>query len=67
MVRVDEKKEPLKLGPLVDAAVTIARERQQTLASMRAALEAGNDSDALEWARKLCGLEQHDHKSNRIT
>jgi hypothetical protein len=41
---------------LVEAAIAIARDRQETIQRLRAALEACDDVEALKIARKLCGL-----------
>jgi uncharacterized protein YpiB (UPF0302 family) len=42
---------------LVDAALVIARERQELLKDLRAALELNDTEGVLKLARKLCGLE----------
>lgn len=41
---------------LFEVALDIARKETEMLVRMRAALEAGDDKEALRWARKLCGL-----------
>lgn len=41
---------------LVEAAIAIARDRQETMKHLRTALEASDDAEALKIARKLCGL-----------
>ncbi len=55
--------EKLTLNGVLDAALEIARQRRDTLARLRAALESGNDSEALALAKELCGLGHG--KSNR--
>jgi HEAT repeat protein len=45
------------LAGLVDAAIEIARGRQETLQRLRAALEIRDNTTALRIARELCGLE----------
>ncbi len=52
------------LGGLVGAALEIARRRRETLARLRAALERGDDAEALRLAKELCGVE-HEQKSDR--
>ena len=55
------------INALIDIALQIAQERRGILSQMRAALEAGDDAQALQLARKLCGLgdETHDKKGDR--
>jgi hypothetical protein len=50
---------------MVTAALEIAARRKAVLASMRKALESGNESQALQFARQLCGLESNHETSNR--
>jgi uncharacterized protein YpiB (UPF0302 family) len=45
---------------LVDAALVIARNRQELLKDLRAALEINDTEGALKLARKLCGLEHEE-------
>ncbi len=56
----------LNLRGVLDAALAIARKRRDTLARLRAALENGNNSEALKLASQLCGLndEQESHRTN---
>jgi hypothetical protein len=54
------------LKGLVDAAIEIAQARRKILQHMRAALEAGDNAEALKFARELCGLENEKARS-RIT
>jgi len=46
-------------GSLFEVALEIAKEHSAWLEQMRAALEKGDDSAALRFARKLCGLKAH--------
>lgn len=41
---------------LIEAALDISRKEVEELAKMRAALEAGDDQEALRLARRLCDL-----------
>jgi len=50
---------------LMETALEIAQERRDTLAKLRAALEHGDDVQALQFARRLCGLT-NDQESHRI-
>ena len=52
------------LSGVLDAALEIARRRRDTLAQLRAALEAGNQEQAITLATELCGLA-HDQESHR--
>jgi hypothetical protein len=54
------------LAGVMEAAQEIARARRDLLARMRAALKAGNDSEALKFARELCGLDEHEQTRNRV-
>lgn len=45
------------LSGLLDAAMQIATERNSVLRSMHAALEIGDSETALDYARRLCGLQ----------
>lgn len=47
--------DPLLSG-LVEAALEISAKRRETLTRLRAALEHGNDAEALAIARGLCGV-----------
>jgi hypothetical protein len=46
------------LRGLLEAAIEIAAKRRELLARMRAALEQGNDVEALKLARVLCGIDR---------
>lgn len=48
------------LNPVFEAALEIARLREQVLAELRAALERGEDAQALQLARRLVGLSAGD-------
>ena len=52
------------LSGVLDAALEIARRRRDTLAQLRAALEAGNQEQAITLAKELCGLN-HEQESDR--
>jgi len=52
------------LAGLIDAAMKISQKRRNILQRMRAALEAGDNAEALNSARELCGLET-DETRNR--
>lgn len=58
---------PSLLGGLVEAALAITRQRRETLGRLRKALDAGNDGEALDLARELCGLnEKSDRTDPRV-
>lgn len=46
----------LVLNPVFEAALEIARSREQILAKLREALERGDDAEALKVARQLVGI-----------
>jgi hypothetical protein len=52
------------LSGVLDVALEIARRRRDTLAQLRAALEAGKHEQAITLAKELCGLT-HVEESNR--
>ncbi len=52
------------LRGVLDAALEIASKRRNTLSRLRAALEQGNDVEALKLARELCGID-HEQKRHR--
>ena len=56
-------KDPSLTG-LLDVALAIAAKRRDTLLRLRAALEQGDDVEALKLARELCGLN-HEQESHR--
>ena len=58
------KVEETNLAGLLDAALEIALRRRNTLLRLRAALEQGNDTQALKLARELCGIS-HEQESHR--
>jgi hypothetical protein len=49
---------------VIDAILEVGRQRKSLLAQLRAALQSGDDSQALVFARQLCGLVHEE--SNRI-
>ena len=56
----------LSLSGVLNAALEIADKRRETLARLRAALEKGDDTEALKVARALCGVEdgQKSHRAD---
>jgi hypothetical protein len=46
------------LGNLVDEALNIAREREETLEHLRQALLESNMEDVKRYSAKLCGLSE---------
>ena len=53
------------LNHIVQKALTIARQRSETLGRLKAALEKGQDAEALRIARELCGLDPHRRRARR--
>jgi hypothetical protein len=53
----------MNAGGVINAIREVGRQRKVLLDKLRAALESGNDSGALELARQLCGLQNEE--SNR--
>jgi hypothetical protein len=51
---------PLSAPGLVDAILEVSRQRKTILDQVRSALLSGNDVEALQFARKLCGLPVKD-------
>lgn len=47
------------LDGLIEAALEISRKRDQLKERMKGALIGGDDATALQFARRLCGLEEH--------
>lgn len=54
----------VSLSEIVDAILEVGRQRKIVLDQLRAALQSGDDRQALELARQLCGLPNE--KSNRV-
>ena len=54
----------LNTNALMETALEITQERRKILNKLRAALEARDDSQALHFARTLCGLDD-EQKGNR--
>jgi hypothetical protein len=54
------------LKGVIDAAIEIADARREILRRMRNALMAGDNAEALNLARELCGLE-NEKNGSRIT
>lgn len=52
------------LSRLAEAALEIARRRRETLVRLRAALERGDNVEALRLAKELCGVK-HEQESDR--
>jgi hypothetical protein len=53
------------LAGLIDVAMKISQKRRNILQRMRAALERGDNAEALKFARELCGLHD-DETSDRV-
>ena len=51
---------PQNVSGLVRAALAIAEERAQLLEQMKQAFEAHDDTRALEFAKRLCGVEPNE-------
>jgi hypothetical protein len=51
---------PSNMGGVLDVVLEIAAGRREMLSKLRAALENGNDMEALSYARKLCGMGDHE-------
>jgi hypothetical protein len=50
---------------VIDAVLEVGRQRKAVLTQLRAALQSGNDSGALELARQLCGMgNEESHRTN---
>jgi hypothetical protein len=49
---------------IVDTILEVGRQRKIVLDQLRAALQSGDDCQALDLARQLCGLQNE--KSNRV-
>lgn len=50
---------------LVNAALEVSMRRKTILALMRKALESGDERQALQFARQLCGLERERETGHR--
>ena len=61
----EEKLTGSNLKGLLDAAVEIGRKRHDILQRMRAAFERGDNLEALQLGRELCGLKD-EKASSRI-
>ena len=46
----------MSFSGVVDAILEVSKQRKSLLGQLRSALLSGNDSDALGFARQLCGL-----------
>jgi len=46
----------IALSGVVDAILEVSRQRKALLDQLRAALQSGNNAEALQLARELCGL-----------
>ena len=60
----DQMSDVVSLAGVLNAALEIADKRRETLARLRAALEKGDDAEALKVARALCGVENEEESSN---
>ena len=54
------------LTSLIDAVLEISQARRNILQRMRAALEAGDNAEALKLAARLCGVSQDEETGDRI-
>jgi hypothetical protein len=54
----------LNITGAVDAILEVGRQRKVVLDQLRTALQSGDDSQALDLARQLCGLQNEE--SNRV-
>jgi hypothetical protein len=61
--RASETGDSSNISGAVDAILEVGRQRKAVLDHLRAALQSGDDSQALDLARELCGLENEE--SNR--
>jgi hypothetical protein len=52
------------LSGVVDAIQLVGKQRNALFLKLRTALDTGNDDEALNLARELCGLERECGKSN---
>jgi hypothetical protein len=56
---------PSNVSGVIDAILEVGQQRKALLVQLRAALQSGNDSGALELARQLCGLgHEESHRTN---
>ena len=53
---VDSEHDCHSISGLVDAILEVGRQRNLLLAELRTALESGREREALNVARRLCGL-----------
>jgi hypothetical protein len=54
--RADSTPNRPSMSGMVDSILEVGRQRATLLAQLRAALESGQEKDALALARRLCGL-----------
>jgi hypothetical protein len=55
----------MNVAGVIDSVLEVGRQRKVLLDKLRAALESGDDSGALELARQLCGLQNEEsHRAN---
>jgi len=47
---------PVVVSGIVDAILEVSRQRKSLLNKLRSVLQSGNDAEALQLARRLCGL-----------
>jgi hypothetical protein len=55
-VSVDSEYDGHSISGIVDAILEVGRQRNTLLAELRIALESGKEKEALNFARRLCGL-----------
>ena len=53
---VDLEHDGHSLSGIVDVILEVGRQRKTLLAQLRVALESGKEKEALNFARRLCGL-----------
>jgi hypothetical protein len=59
-----EADNPAGLAGVVEAILRVGEERKAVLACLRAALQSGDETQALQLARRLCGLHEEDHRAD---
>jgi hypothetical protein len=64
MGQSDQITEVSNLEGVIDAALQIAVKRRENLQRLRTALLSSQDSQALKWARALCGLDDAEPDRN---
>lgn len=57
MAKTEAAQEPIALSGIVDAILEVSRQRKLLLDELRFALQSDKNDEALQLARKLCGLQ----------